>query len=129
MRAPLLKARHEPPRLARACPGRLDQGFETPVVDEITAAIAAASMMTDGDGHRTLVLRLGEIAGALTTILAGTLALSPRYARSPKAIRETAEQFRKKLIGQVRVAENNNDFYQFRERAFHDGARERGGNA
>jgi hypothetical protein len=107
----------------------LDQGFETRLVDEITAVIPAASMMTDGDGHRTLVLRLGEIAGALTTILAGTLALSARCARSPKAIRETAEQFRKKLIGQVRAGENNNDFYHFRERAFHDGDRERSGRA
>ena len=75
------------------------------------------------------MLRLGEIAGALTTILASTLALSPSCARSPRAIREVAEQFRRKLLARVRAAEGNADFHDFKSRCFHEGDRERGGNA
>jgi hypothetical protein len=105
-----------------------DPKFEARLVDEITEAIAAASMMSDGD-RQVLVLRLGEIASALTTVLACTLALSPSAVRSPKAIRETAERFRKKLTGQVRTAEGNADVLNFKARCFRDGDRERGGNA
>jgi hypothetical protein len=114
--------------LERALAG-LDQGFETRLVAEITAVIAAASMMTAGDGHRTLVLRLGEIAGALTTILASTLALSPVSTRSRTAIRKTSEAFRKKLAANVRAAEQSPDLYEFKRWAFHSGDRVRGGNA
>ena len=74
-------------------PGPFDQGFETALVEQITATIAAASMMSDGDGHQVLVLRLGKIAGALTTILPGTLTLSPPAVRTPRAIKQTAGRF------------------------------------
>ena len=113
--------------LQRAMAG-FDTKFEARLVDEITETISAASMMSDGD-RQVLVLRFGEIASALTTILASTLALSPSTVRSPKAIREVAERFRKKLTGQVRAAEGNADVLNFKARCFHDGDEQRGGRA
>ena len=54
--------------LQRAMAG-FDTKFEARLVDEITETISAASMMSDGD-RQVLVLQFGEIASALTTILA-----------------------------------------------------------
>jgi hypothetical protein len=61
--------------------------------------------------------------------LASTLALSPTAARSSKAIKQLATAFRRKLAAKIHAAEGNPDFYEFKRRAFHDGDRERGGNA
>jgi hypothetical protein len=112
--------------LERALVG-FDQGFETALVEQITATIAAASMMSDGDGDQVLVLRFGKIAAALTTIFADTLTLSPPAVRTPRAIKQTAERFRRKL--QVRVCAREPLFSDFKSRCFHDGDRERGGRA
>ena len=60
-------SRRDPLELARAMSG-YDEAFEARHVDEITEAVAHASMVTDGDGHQVLVLRLGEIASALTHV-------------------------------------------------------------
>jgi hypothetical protein len=113
--------------LVRALAG-YDPAFERKLVDEITEAIADASMMSDGDGQ-VLVLRVGEIASALTTILASTLAVSPSAVRSPKAIREVADAVRRKLQARVRHAERDPAFADLKSRCFHDGDRERGGRA
>jgi hypothetical protein len=118
----------ETPKLRRALAG-YDRAFEARLVDEITEAIANASMLTDGDGHRVMALRLGECANALTTVLASTLALSPGSVRSSKAIKQLAAAFRSKLLTRVRQAERDPLFADFKNRCFHDGDRERGGNA
>jgi hypothetical protein len=86
-------------------------------------------MLTDGDGHRVLALRLGETAGALMTILASALALSPSSTRSSKAIKQLAAAFRRKLAAKIRAAEGSPDLYEFRRRTFHDDDERRGGNA
>jgi hypothetical protein len=114
--------------LERALAG-FDQGFETALVEQITATIAAASMMSYGDGHQVLVLRLGEIAGALTTVLAGTLTLSPPAVRTPRAIKQTDDGFRRKLAANVRAAEGSPDFYEFKRQTFGEDDRDSGGNA
>jgi hypothetical protein len=78
-----------------------------------------------------MALRLGETASALTTVLASTLALSPSSARSSKAIKQTADGFRRKLTARVRQAELEPLFADFKSRAFGTDAadRARGGNA
>jgi hypothetical protein len=109
--------------LERAMAG-FDEAFEAKLVDEITKAIAAVSMIDN-----VMVIRTGETAAALVTVLASMMALSPASTRSRAAIKQTAEGFRKKLVRQVRAAERNADVLDFKRRCFHDGDRERGGNA
>ena len=116
--------RNPPPDLtqvARATSG-YDPAFERRLTDALMGAIVETSRIDN-----CLVLRLGELAAALTTVLASMLALSPTTARSPAAIRKTAEGFRKKLIANVSAAECGGDFYEFRQRTFRDDDRERGG--
>jgi hypothetical protein len=114
--------------LDRAIAG-YDEAFERKLVAEIMEAIASASMLSDGDGHRVLALRLGETANALTTILAGTLALSPASTRSRAAIKQVGDSVRRKLLARVRQAESDPLFSVFRSRCFRDDDRERGGHA
>ena len=95
---------------------------------ELAAAIIAAiveSSMVDG----VMVIRTGEIAAALTSILATTLALSPAATRTPRAIREIGEQVRKKITRQVRAAERDPAVNDFLRRTFNHTDRERGGTA
>jgi fructose-1,6-bisphosphatase/sedoheptulose 1,7-bisphosphatase-like protein len=106
-----------------------DRAFEARLVDEITEAIANASMLTDGDGRPVIALRLGECANALTTVLASTLALSPSSVRSSKAIKQLAAAFRAKLLARVRRAERDPSLSDFKSRCFHDDDRARGGRA
>jgi hypothetical protein len=115
-------------KLERATAG-YDEAFEARLVDEITNAIGDASMMTIAGGDRVLVLRTGEIANALTTILASTLALSPAATRSRGSIKQVADSVRRKLLARVRQAEADPLFADFKSRCFHDGDRERGGRA
>jgi hypothetical protein len=110
--------------LERAIAGNFDVAFETKLAEAIVTAIAEASMV---DG--VMVIRTGEIAAALVTVLASVAALSPASARSPTAIRRIAESFRKKLTTQVRTALADPLFHDCRARAFRDDDRERGGNA
>jgi hypothetical protein len=114
--------------LERAMAG-YDAAFEARLVDEITAAIARASLVSDGNGHQVMALRLGECANALTTVLASTLALSPTSARSSKSIKQLAAAFRQKLRAQVAAAERNADVLNFKARCFRDDDRARGGRA
>lgn len=108
--------------LARAMAG-YDKAFEARLVDELTEAIARASMIDN-----VMVLRTGETAAALVTALASMTALSPPATRSRTAIRKTSEAFRKKLAANVLAAEHSPDFYEFKRLAFHDDDRDRGGN-
>lgn len=107
--------------LARALAG-YDERFEARLVDVITSAIADASMI---DG--VMVIRTGEAASALTSVLATVLALSPPATRSRAAIRKTADGFRHKLQARVRQAERDPLFADFKNRCFRDDDHERGG--
>jgi hypothetical protein len=108
--------------LARAL-GGYDEAFERKMADAIITAIGDASRIDD-----CIVIRTGESAAALTSVLASVLALSPSAARSPTAIRKLAESFRRKVMAQTRGAESSPDFYAFKGRCFRDDG-ERGGNA
>jgi hypothetical protein len=101
-----------------------NERFERELADAIIRTIADASMV---DG--VMVIRTGEAAAALTTVLASILALSPAAVRSPTAIREAAEGFRRKLQARVRAAEQDPQFADFKSRCFRDDDRERGGRA
>jgi hypothetical protein len=101
-----------------------DEELEAKLTEAITTAIINTSMIDD-----CLVVRTGESAAALTTVLASMLAMSPTAARSPTAIRHIAESFRKKVAAQVRAAEADPVFHDIRARAFRDDDRERGGRA
>jgi hypothetical protein len=101
-----------------------DPAFERKLADAITRTIAAESKVAN-----VMVIRTGETAAALVTVLASMMALSPAVTRSRAAIRKTAESFRKKLVANVRAAEQSPDFYEFRRRCFANDDRERGGRA
>jgi hypothetical protein len=100
-----------------------DPASERKLADALITAIADCSLV---DG--AMVIRTGEAAAALTTVLASILALSPASTRSRAAIRKTSEAFRKKLAANVLAAEHSPDFYEFKRLAFHDDDRDRGGN-
>jgi hypothetical protein len=104
-----------------------DPAFEAKLVEQIASAIVEASFVDAGAGHSVLALRLGEIASALTTMLANVLALSPAAARSPTAIREITDGVRRQLVARVRQAERDPEVFNFKARTFNDSDPERGG--
>jgi hypothetical protein len=59
-----------------------DAQHERELIDAIVHAIVETSKIDD-----TIVLRTGEMASALTTALACTLAISPAVTRSPTTLR------------------------------------------
>ena len=65
-----------------------------------------------------IVIRTGEAAEALLTVLAGILAMSPAATRSPTAIRETVDELGKRLRRQIAAAEQNADIQEFARRTF-----------
>jgi hypothetical protein len=66
-----------------------DSAFEHAFADTIMEAIAKSCMVIDAP---RMVIRTGEAAGALLTVLAIMIALSPSAARSPGAIRKAIEE-------------------------------------
>jgi hypothetical protein len=101
-----------------------DPASERKLADALITAIADCSLV---DG--VMVIRTGEAAAALTTVLASILALSPASTRSRAAIKQVADAFRRKLLAQVRAAKRDADFLNLKARCFHDGDRGRGGRA
>jgi len=97
---------------ARAAAG-YDDEFEEHLVDVITTAIAEASMVTDA---QVMMLRTGETASALLTVLASVLALSPAAVRSPTALRKTVDELGKRLRRRVAGVQGEAD--AFRRRCF-----------
>jgi hypothetical protein len=97
---------------ARAAAG-YDDEHEAALVEAIMAAIAQASVVADANA---LVLRTGETASALLTVLAATLALSPEAVRSPTAIRKLTDEIRRRLLLRVTRAQAEAD--AFRARCF-----------
>jgi hypothetical protein len=99
-----------------------DPAFQAELADVITRAIVDASMIDN-----VLVIRTGESAAALVTILASILALSPASTRSRAAIKKTADAVRRKLQARVRAAEGSPDLYELKRRAFSNDDEQRGG--
>jgi hypothetical protein len=111
--------------LERASAG-YDEAHERALVAAITNAIFQTSLTTDG---AVLALRTGEVASALLTCLAGTIALSPAAVRSPISMRKTVDELGRRLRRRVANAATDPVFADFLARCFRDGDRERGGNA
>lgn len=102
-----------------------DETHERALLEAITQSIVDTSMVSDCNAA---VIRTGEIAQALTTALACTMAMSPSATRSPTAIRKTVESFGKSLRRKVAAASKDEDLKDFLRRTFNGGNGE-GGNA
>jgi hypothetical protein len=103
-----------------------DNEFERALVEAIITAIADVSRVTDANA---IVLRTGEMASALLTVLASTLALSPAAARSPTAVRKTLDELNKRLRHRLAAATSDPDFAALYARVFRTDDPERGGSA
>ena len=89
-----------------------DNGYESASMEAITRSILETSAVSDA------VVRTGEIAAALITALACTLATSPSATRTSAAIRKVVEDIGKSLRRQVASAEENVDIQEFLKRSF-----------
>jgi hypothetical protein len=103
-----------------------DHEDEHALVNAISDAIGRASLIDD-DGRTVMAIRTAEIAGALLTVLASTLAMSPSATRSPSAIRELTAKLRKRLIKHVADARRDPEIRDFVERCFRDDDEKRSG--
>ena len=92
-----------------------DHEHEQALIEAITTALFDASKVSDCNA---IVLRTGEAASALLTVLAGTLAMSPSATRSPTAIRKLGGDIVKRLRRKVAVAEQSPDLKDFVRRSF-----------
>jgi hypothetical protein len=90
-----------------------DEAFERELVETIMEAIAQASLVSDAN---CCVMRTGETASALVTVLAATLALSPAAVRLPAAIRKLTDEIRHRLLR--RISQGQADADEFRGRCF-----------
>lgn len=92
-----------------------DQAFEARLVEAITTAVVEASLVTD---LNCAVIRTGETTGALITVLASVLAMSPAAMRSPTAIRRHIDELHKRLRKRLAAAEANEELQAFLRRVF-----------
>ena len=92
-----------------------DRAHENDLVEAILKAIIDTSMLTDVD---CAVIRTGELASALLSCLAATLAMSPAATRSPRQIRLTVDELGKRLRRRIAAAEANPDMHEFLRRSF-----------
>ena len=83
-------------------------------MEAITRAIFESSV----SDANAIVIRTGEAAQALLTVLAGILAVSPSATRSPTAIRRTVDDLGKRLRRQIAAAERSEDLQEFVRRTF-----------
>ena len=90
-----------------------DVEHERALIEALTETIFKESLVSDCNAA---VFRTGEIAQALLTVLACTLAMSPSATRSPSALRETCDNFSKILRRKVSAAETNPDLHEFLRR-------------
>jgi spore coat protein CotF len=95
-----------------------DPEFERALVDEIGTAIAQASLITDAN---VMAVRTGETIAALTTIMAGVLAMTPCATRSPTAMRKIVDEIAKKLRVLATQTAADPEVRAFLERVFHHG--------
>jgi hypothetical protein len=101
--------------------GGYDGDFERALVDAITETIAKASIVSDCNA---MIIRTGETASALLRMLASVLALSPEVTRSPATIRDTVDDFSKRLRREVTATAADPDVREFVQRAFRGDAAE-----
>ena len=101
-----------------------DTAHEQALMEAVTAAIFDASKVSDCNA---IIIRTGEAAEALLTVLAGVLAMSPSVTRSPTAIRQAADEIGKRLRKKVAAAEQSAELSEFMRRTFRD--KDVGGNA
>lgn len=94
-----------------------DAAFEHALAAAITTAIAEASRVTDAP---VMALRTGETVAALTTTLAGMLALTPA-ARSPTALRHAVDEIAKRLRRLAAAAAADPSVREFKARGCFDG--------
>jgi hypothetical protein len=92
-----------------------DDAFEAQLVEAIITAIAQVSLVSDANA---VVVRTGETAQALLTVLAGMLAMSPDVMRSRTAIRKLVDQLHKKLRRRTAAAGADPDLQEFLRRVF-----------
>ena len=92
-----------------------DKDHEHALLEAITRAIFELSTVSDANA---IVIRTGEAAEALLTVLAGILAMSPSATRSPTAIRRTVDDLGKRLRRQIAAAEASEDLQDFIRRTF-----------
>ena len=92
-----------------------DKDHERALLEAITRAIFESSTVSDANA---IVIRTGEAAEALLTVLAGILAMSPSATRSPTAIRRTVDDLGKRLRRQIAAAEGSEDLQEFIRRTF-----------
>ena len=92
-----------------------DKDHERTLMEAVTTAIFNASKVSDCNA---VVIRTGEAASALTTVLANILALSPSACRSPTAIRKTVDDLGKRLRRRIATAEKDADLQEFIRRSF-----------
>jgi hypothetical protein len=103
-----------------------DETHECALVDAIIEAIADASLISEPPA---VFLRTGEIANALTRVLALILAMSPSSSRSPEAISKLTEEVHRRLTKGAANAARDPAVHDFVARAFRNDDRERGGRA
>jgi hypothetical protein len=101
-----------------------DDEHEAALVEAIITAIFNCSKIDN-----VLVVRTGEIAAALTSVLATVLALSPSATRSQKAIRNLTDDLRCRLIRSAARRAADPVLRDFWQRCFRDDDRDRGGRA
>jgi hypothetical protein len=101
-----------------------DEDHERALMDAITRAIFESSTVSDANA---IVIRTGEAAEALVTVLAGILAMSSSVTRSPTALRRTVDNLHKRLRGEVAAAEKSADLQDFLRLSFR--GNDAGGNA
>lgn len=94
-----------------------DSDFERALAAAITTAIAEASRVTDAP---VMALRTGETIAALTTTLAGMIALSPA-ARSPTTLRRAVDDIAKRLRRLAAAAVADPSVREFKRRGCFDG--------
>ena len=92
-----------------------DKDHERALLEAIKRAIFESSTVSDANA---IVIRTGEAAEALLTVLAGVLAMSPAATRSPTAIRRTIHDLGKRLRRQIAAAEASEDLQEFISRTF-----------
>jgi hypothetical protein len=101
-----------------------DAEHERELMEAITQAIFEASMVSDANA---IIIRTGEAAEALLTVLAGVLAMSPAVTRSPTALRSHIDALGKRLRRKVAAGEPCPDLQEFMRRVFRGDVE--GGNA
>jgi hypothetical protein len=104
-----------------------DRAHEQALVDAIVRAIIEKSYI--GEPPPVLCIRTGELASALTTVLAMALALSPAAVRSPATIRKLTDRLRQRLIKSSAAMASDPATRDFLARAFRNDDSERGGHA